>query len=112
MKAAQGCYDAGTPGGKAREFERTFDGFCTAITEKDARRFLGCELRKPFEEAGARVVIDDFGAGDEALRLCCQRRSDFWPPVSYVGDAMSGGAVDVLSPVVIPNDCTASPFDH
>src|SRR5579859_3793164 len=102
MKAAQRCHDAGASCDKPREFECAFDGLGATVAEKDARRFLRRELREPFEQAGARIVIDNFGAGDEALCLHRQSRRDFWPPVSYTGDAMPGGAIDVLASLVIP----------
>ncbi len=102
MEAAQGCNYAGAPGGDARKFEGTLDSLGTAVAEKDTAESLRRETRKAFKETRAYVVINDFRTGDEAQGLRCKSTSNFWSPVPYAGYTVTGGAVEIFAPLVIP----------
>src|SRR6266487_3075017 len=64
------------------------------------------------KEAGAHIVVDDLGTGDQTSGLLRKRIRDLDAPVSDIGDAVSRHAVDVFAPPGVPQRSPATTHDN
>ncbi len=111
MEAAQCGNNAGATGSKTSEFERALDGLGSAVTEEDMIESPRRQVGKAFEQPSAHVIVDDFGAGDEAMGLGCEGGGNFRSSMSNISDAMPCRAVDIFPALFIPYYCSAATHD-
>src|SRR5437016_4232457 len=97
MKTTQHGDNASTSCGEAGEFQRTFNGFSAAVTEKDRIEPFGGEMGKPFKQASTYIIVEDFRAGNEALGLEYKCGSNLRSTVTDICHSMPCGAVDILA---------------
>src|SRR5690242_20264707 len=108
MEAAQCGDDTRATRGQTRELERSLDGFGTAIAEEETRDTIRRNVRQAFKQLSAHIVIQRFWAGDETLRLSSKSGGNFRASMPQVGNTVSGGAIDVFTPLSVPQQRAAT----
>src|SRR5579884_4284530 len=103
MKAAQGRHDASTPRSKTSEFERAFNRLCPTVAEKDVIESFRCKLRESFKQICPHVVVKEFGAGDQALRLRGEGGCNLRARMSNIRHPVSCRAIDIFASLSIPD---------
>jgi hypothetical protein len=102
MKTAQRRNYACTPRCQASEFERPFNRFCAAVTEEKVIESFWCKVCKPFKEASTYIVVHDFWAGNELLRLAGKSSSYLWSSMAYIRYSIAASTIYVLPALIVP----------
>src|SRR5262245_55931286 len=102
MIATRGRDNVSFPGAHAGKFNSAFNGLSPGVAEEEAIQPRRSNRSELFEQRGAAIIIEQFWTGDQRFRLLCHRLSDHGMRVPKARHAHTGGTINVLLTLVIP----------
>jgi hypothetical protein len=102
VEAPERCNYSGAACSYTRKFESAFHSLGTTVTEKDLRKSVRQKVYKAFKQPGTHIIVENFGTGDESLRLRCNGGSNLWSSMPDVCYPIARGAVDIFASIYIP----------